>query len=273
MVHKPRKKKHRPPKPAHIDLVDSSKDGPIRFSIIASAIRTYNFPTMYNALSKTKHNFEMVFAGDRGPVLGMDFRNFKYLYEEGSGAKCVELCARVARGKYLIYVGDDYDIPLNFLDIIAKHQDGLYAEDSLFSFRYTRDGEEQPGCFTFDPSQPNSPMVGTCGVYDREKWLELGGVDKRFEMALLDLDILMRFFAVGYRLAIIPDFPLNEKRRQYTRTNYGLSTMAQGRELLKRFWEKDGELVKERQELVMSYTDRELGLEEGGNHQIKKVKK
>jgi len=261
MVNKHKKYKQIPPKPASIDLIDSSKDGPIRFSIIASAIRTYNFPTMYNELSKTQHNFEMVFAGNRGPVRGMDFRNFKYLYEEGSGAKCLELCARVARGKYLIYIGDDYDIPNNFLDTIAKHQDGLYAEKSLFCFRYTRDGKEQPGCFTFDMTQPNSPMVGNCGVYDREKWLELGGVDKRFEMGLLDLDIMMRFFEVGYRVSIIPDFPLNENRRQHSRSNYGLRTLSQGRELLKRFWEKDGKLVKERQEPVMSYTDQELGLE------------
>ena len=71
---------------------------------------------------------------------------------------------------------------------------------------------------------------------------------------------MMRFFEAGYKLSIIPDYPLNEKRRQHTRTNLGLNTMAQGKELLKRFWEKDGKIVKERQEPVMSYTDQELGL-------------
>ena len=86
--------------------------------------------------------------------------------------------------------------------------------------------------------QALSPIATICALYHREKWNELGGVDKRFKTVFWDIDMSLRFYEAGGAPFLAPDCPLaidNTVPGKLTKTGRA----GRDRRLLDKFWKRD----------------------------------
>jgi hypothetical protein len=181
------------------------------FSLIASAVREYGYQDFYDSFSKdTKVKFEIIFVGDNPPKKEIP-ENFNYIETSVKPSQCLEIAARNACGKYLIPVCDDYRVECGFLDRVYNWVSRVDDDKVFVGFRHKHVNREiQDIGLCLDLSIKNSPIIGQSGVYRKDLWHKLGGIDNRFIYYLCDFDVQMRFFEYGMNIFIAPDCILIE---------------------------------------------------------------
>jgi len=234
----------------------------IRFSLIAPAIRHNLYSRFSESINtKNKISFEIIFVGNSPPKDKMP-SNFQYIYTNVGPSQCLEIAARAASGDYLICTIDDVIFPSGFLNKIDFYLSKLHMEKVLVGNRYQINGTFDDVELTFRRRCINSPVISFMPAFKKDIWEKLGGIDRRFPFAFYDLDIILRFYEIGYSPFVIPDNWANEIWGGKKKGRLNQRTSEVGAELLKRFWveERQGiwKTVRNRKEPVESFDDKNI---------------
>ena len=141
---------------------------------------------------------------------------------------------------------------------MEKCLDSFGSKKMIIGARYKKNGVFNDECLIYDCKIEGSPKIPASATYKRTDWLKLGGIDRRFEHSLCDVDMIMRMYEIGYDLYIDKniwideEFPKDKKtqrKRLYKRTG------KQGRKLLNSLWVKDGEMSKTRLDKLLPFPE------------------
>jgi len=234
----------------------------IVFSVTASAVRSNLYKNFYESIStKNKVSFEMIFVGNNPPAEEMP-SNFKYIYTKVNPVQCYEIAARNAVGKFLVPVTDDLLLSDEFLDRMYFYLSKLHMDGVLVGNRYQTNGVFYDNVLTLERKYLNSPVIPIVSAFNREVWMKLGGADRRFSYSFFDVDMVLRFYEIGYKPFVIPDNWVNEIIDDTINSSLCKKTYARGRMLTNKFWVKDRIVLKNRLEPVMSFLDKNILIED-----------
>ncbi len=228
-------------------------------SLIATAIHTEFWQKIYADLSYNNSiPFEIVFTGNVRPTFPLP-ENFIYIYSDAKPVQCLETSCRNARGKYVMMIMDDQDLPLGMLDSMFYYVNRMLNDKAVVIARFADSAEGPPRdiLLTFAVDDPGSPVVAVNFIVQRSIWQELGGLDRRFYAFKADLDLQMRFYEAGGHPFMVPDCLAREKPRPGSRLTdtYGASDGA----MLYSFWLLPDESVSRKRLCdVQSFTKEEI---------------
>jgi len=232
--------------------------GEPKYSFIAAAIRDYHYEDLYNSINDNNPvPFELILVGDKPPQKPMP-SNFRYIETSVKPAQCLEIAAREATGEYLITTGDDLRYPEDYLKLVEYYVMKLDMGKVFITFRYSFHFKVNDEQLIFD-ANPNSPVIGFSGVYRRDLWNSLGGIDNRFVSAMTETDMVMRFFEYGLNIFIPPDtYPNEIHQKKGELTSFAKSGFS-GLETLYSLWRHpDGSISKTRLSPVQSFVDEDI---------------
>jgi hypothetical protein len=230
------------------------------FSLFGPAIRPELYEGVYNNVSENSDiPFEIIFVGNVPPTKTMP-DNFRYIYSEKSPAQCWDMGARATEGVLILPITDDVRYSKNFFNRAYYYTTIFDIDKILISFRfryqwgsYLTGVAIDEGGF-FDLKMPSSPTLGISGIYKKDLWIKLGGLDNRFYGGFADLDIILRFYyELGMSSFIIPDCFLVEIPSVSPKSKSLLRRSFDPRVLLNSLWTKEGVFSRKRQSTVESF--------------------
>lgn len=188
----------------------------IDVTLYATAYRPENWMEVYEGIGKNELNWDMIFVGPNPPVCEMP-DNFKFIQTLVKPAQCVEIAARAAVGELIMNLTDDvlFRTP-HPLDKLCQEYREQNSKKIMVTPRFMLHGVD---CMVeYAPSDPHrywcddptSPRLGICCLMSRRKYMELGGVDRKFIAVNWDHDIQMRLQAEGGELIVSRDVYLDE---------------------------------------------------------------
>jgi len=232
------------------------------FSIISAAVRNHLYEDFYNNISyRCNIPFEVIFVGDKPPLKQMP-PNFHYVYTEVKASQCLEIAARNAKGDFLINSSDDIRYSGDFLNLLNFYLSRLDHDKTFITFHENKNYYR----LILNKRIPTAPIIGICGVFRKDLWHFLGGIDKRFIGSWADLDLQMRFREYGMNIFFPPgayfsDICAGAKTDCSLIGNPTLykTTGKQGRKLMHSFWfDKDNIFSKKRLSPVMPFIDKDI---------------
>jgi hypothetical protein len=229
------------------------------FSLFGPAIRPQYYEEYYNNVSVNNNiPFEIVFVGNVPPTKTMP-DNFRYIYSEATPAQCWDIAARATKGDFIIVAADDVRYSRNFLNRIYYYTTIFDMDKTLIAFRlsfqhgsyFTGITADEGGFFNF--GKPFFPVIGLSGVFRKDLWVKIGGIDSRFYGGFADLDITFRYYyELGMRIFIIPDCLIIEVPIAIKKGS-NLLYRSNPQSLLDYLWMEDGVFSRKRQSPVESF--------------------
>lgn len=231
----------------------------IKFSIISAAIHSDRYLECYNSINyKNSIPFEMIFVGNSPPKEQMPI-NFQYIFTDVGVSQCFEIAARASSGEYILHTADDIVYCDGFLNRFNYYLSRLHMEKVLIGNRLQTNGIFYDKILTFNRGCPNSPVTSWIPAFKRSIWSDLGGIDRRFDYAFFDMDLILRFYEIGYSPFIMPDNWANEIRNEKVKSGLCRQTERSGRALLNKLWVNEGNMVvKNRREPVESFDNKDI---------------
>lgn len=171
------------------------------FSIIASSVRN-SFETFYCNVRSNNIPFEIIWVGPNPPKEKLP-SNFTHIQTDAKPAQCIEIAARRAKGDYIITGADDLIFSENYLDKMAFYIPKFDMDKFIFLNRFKIGRGIFEYCCFWD--QPRVPLTMAVFMVKREKWHELGGVDKRYDTIFWDVDLQLRCYEAGMNPFIVPE--------------------------------------------------------------------
>jgi hypothetical protein len=226
--------------------------------VIAAAIRSNRYLECYNSINcRNSIPFEMIFAGNSPPKEKMP-NNFQYIFTEVGIPQCYEIAARAASGEYILNTTDDVFYCDRFLNRFDYYLSKLHMEKVLVGNRYQTNGIFYDKILTLNKRSPNSPVLSLLPAFKRSIWHDLGGIDRRFNFALFDVDMVLRFYEIGYTPFVMPDNWANEIRIGELQSKMCSLTERSGRKLINNLWMDGNMTVKNRREPVESFDNKDI---------------
>lgn len=166
-------------------------------TIIIPGIRPTSWLKMFNDIKKSvgTYTFELICIGPKFPTAGEfdDIKNFRFIRDFGTPSRCFQLAAQFALGKYICLLPDDGIIEpdglKNCLDFMADKPslDGMtlkYSEG--VGYTGTQDKDDTYWIGRTHPDQHCAGVkagwkIAPAFLYNRDTFLNLGGLDCRFE--------------------------------------------------------------------------------------------
>ena len=224
----------------------------VDLSLYGTAVRTYVWNDIYGQFEREGINFELIFVGPQSPDFALP-ENFKYIKTTVKPSQCVEIARKQCTGRYVLYTTDDLIFPPGTLKGMIAYLDAHPSEKLAVSPMYRDYGE--PFSYEyyqrFNPSNPNSVIVGVCCMMSRELSDEIGGIDRNFVSLAWDLDRLIRLYQLGGRLHLIREFTIFENQphgllrtgeanvdREFLRSLYGIDGVLQRQRPVEEFEEE-----------------------------------
>jgi len=223
------------------------------FSLFGPAIRPHFYEDAYNSVAaNTDIPFEMVFVGYEPPTKTMP-DNFRYIYSEACPAECWDMAARESKADLLISTADDLRYSKNFLNRAYHYTTVLDLNKTLIAFRYfiqwgvSYQGVSVDGGMFYDQGVPLSTVLGASGIFRKDLWVKLGGLDKRFSGSFADIDLTLRFYnELRMSIFIPPDCSLIELDLPPAVMGSNLLHRSNPRPLLDSLWVRDGKFSTKR---------------------------
>jgi len=238
-----------------------------KYTFIAAAIRDYYYKDFYDSVAvNNKIPFEIIFVGPNPPLEKMP-DNFHYIKTHVKPNQCAEIAARNATGEYLIWTSDDLRYMDGFLNRLDQYNCRLDDDKIYIAFRATIQGHYVDAGLVYDLKKPLSPIIGFSGLFKKDIWHALGGLDKRFFGSYADVDMQLRFAEQGRTIFIPPDCIFNElkpRKQESKRTLLSYRcTVSQARPLLNLLWGEVNSTTSKRRLLpVQSFSDKNILIED-----------
>lgn len=168
-----------------------------KISVVCTGIRVKSWKKLYENLSESEIEFELIIAGNVKP----DFKlpsNFHFINTNAKPAQCVEIGVRKAKSDLIMISADDLKCSDNFLDTMYESYMLNCAKTDVISCLFMKFGKLWPSeQYKFWPGVYGSPVLGLGIMMNKELWIELGGIDKRFIAIYWDIDIFLRLLQNG----------------------------------------------------------------------------
>ena len=185
-------------------------------SVFSAAIRTANWPAIFETFAQNEGEHEILFAGHVEP--DFELPEFARWIRTGriKPAQADEVARRQCRGDLVVKGGDDITFSPRALDLAEAEWKALRDPRAILSLRYHLDEQLRKappapdGSDYFDsteletwlfmtPGGPcvNSPRLPFMGIYEREHYESLGTYDRRFVSSMHDADLDCRALAAG----------------------------------------------------------------------------
>lgn len=223
-------------------------------SIFASANRPHYWLDLIASVREEEIPVEFVFCGPSDGNLKLP-PNFKFIQSNEKPATCVHLAYQQCQADYVLNVSDDWRFGPGAISQVMSHTFYQRNPYTLFSMQYRVLGNivAPENYLLFTDCQPvpshKHPMGMVGGVFKKETWDKLGGIDQRFEGLYVMEDMVLRYWAAGGGVSKIEDEAyLDEVDAVNT-----LHGKTGDWDLLKSLWVKDGIIQSQRLQPVLSY--------------------
>lgn len=206
----------------------------MNLSAYMSSVRTYRWLGLYERLKATGLSFEMIIVGPNDPTDALP-PEISFYKSDVKPAQCFQAALSMCRGDVLLQLVDDLEYEPGTLEAMHKvvaDSDMLMSTaeywDEARNYRLYQNiaGEVHPGL----------PLLPVCGMYSQKAHLSVGGLDRRFDGVMCELDMYMRLRINGYQTVFVPGRVI-EKTSLMSEHNEGVR-------LCTRYWNKDRECFK-----------------------------
>ena len=193
----------------------------MKLSIIVPSIRTPNWGRFVESIpnSVVSHDYEVIFVGPSSDIYLVEVHpNVKWIKDFGSPARCAQIGFILAEGEYLTWASDDgvympgalkecLDIATPDNGVIVKYCEGHNfngtCPDNSYWIAHTHADQRLPGIM---PDYKIAPV----GLYHTKTFLELGGLDCRFEHINMNThDFAFRWQKTLRTMQLSPNLVLN----------------------------------------------------------------
>lgn len=224
-------------------------------SIFASAHRPRNWMNLYDSIGENDVSFELVFVGPNRPQYPLP-NNFRFIESNVKPAQCFEIAYRNSVADLIMPIADDCEFMTQRpLDRLYKCYQASNTSKTMVSCRYCLDGVKQPLDYhRYNTADANSPLMPLAPLMTKKDIQHIGGIDKNFIAVFWDLDVIMRFLAIGGEV-VFSDVFLNEDKGRSEGSVLCSEFWQHDRRLLESLWTCDGKILQERSKPVESYSE------------------
>lgn len=228
----------------------------INVSAYLSSIRPYRWMKIHEMLKRTGLTFEVVIVGPNDPDFELP-SEIKFFKSAVKPSQCFHIAASKCSGETMLQIVDDieytdgaikqmYDKVMEKDNVMASC---VYLQNNYSQF-YTQNISGQVMNLSF------LPLLPVCGLYRREAYLKLGGLDRRFNGVMSELDFYMRMRINGYETVFINGH-CNENTEYQKKENTSLCNKFwnHDRPTFMKLWSTAGVLYPIRNDIVRGYTD------------------
>lgn len=231
----------------------------VNVSAYLSSIRPYRWMRIYEMLKRSGLTFEIVIAGPNDPDFTLP-SEVKFFKTNVKPSQCFHIAASACSGETLLQIVDD----IEYSDgAIREMYEGVMKRDNaMASCTYLLDGKSQ--FFTQNISAQilnisYLPLLPVCGLYRRDVYSKMGGLDRRFNGVMSELDLYMRMRINGYDTIFI-NATCNEDTNYQKKENSSLCSkfFNRDRPIFVNLWSSGGILYPIRNDIVRSFSEESL---------------
>jgi len=228
----------------------------VNISAYISSIRPYRWMKIHEMLKRTGLSFEVIIVGPNDPdfELPSEIKFFKSLVKP---SQCFHIAASKCSGETMLQIVDD----IEYTDgAIKQMYDKVMEKDNVMaSCVYLLNGHSQFYTQNISGQVINLsflPLLPVCGLYRREAYSKLGGLDRRFNGVMSELDFYMRMRISGYETVFINGY-CNENTEHQKKENSSLCNKFwnHDRPAFIKLWSTNGVLYPIRNDIVRGYID------------------
>ena len=229
----------------------------IDISAYMTSIRPYRWMGIHEMLSKTNLSFEIVIVGPIEPdfELPPEIRFFK---SDLKPSQCQHTSAFLCEGEMLLQIVDDIyyqDGAIEAMYNVVKNN-----PNSMATCHYHQDGHNNSPYQNIAGQISNYlPLLPVCGVYPREAYRKVGGIDKRFMGVMGELDLYMRLSLAGYETVFV-NYVCNEQTQFQKIEHTSLCGKFWGvdRPVMINLWSENNQFCLTRKDEVREYSESDL---------------
>jgi hypothetical protein len=221
-------------------------------SVFGTSNKPFLWKNLYENISSTSQQFEMIFTGPEAPGDWSLPSNFKYIKTNVKPSQAQYAASLYTQGEYVLCIADDASVNDKFLDIMLNKflkyagkighnrivmAPEFYDEGRRFGHPFIRSGS----C-----KGPNCSLNG--GLLTKAFSDEMGGFDRDFIAAYAQIDLAMRMWEYGGVLYKTNKAEIREKNYSALRICGNRTVKKHDRPLLTKLWHrkvKEGEIIPE----------------------------
>jgi hypothetical protein len=229
-----------------------------KISISVSTNKTLYWQRLCESLAQNSIDMEVMFIG---PVpephkisLPIPVRFFT---TDVNPALCWEIGARKATGELLCFLADDCIFSPECLDDAWKASRVMGEYDMVTAHYFERNVDKLPNMRMM--SNQNMPLLPVCGFLFTASHHKIGGIDRRFQAVLWDVDLYQRFIWAGGKTILLENHVIHElgdESRMWQRN------APHDMPILENIWSSLTDPKTGRVVAVESYTDEEVAVVE-----------
>ncbi len=229
---------------------------PPNVSAYLSSIRPYRWMRIHEMLAKTGLSFEIVIVGPNEPDFSLP-NEIRFYKSNVKPSQCFHAAASMCTGETLLQVVDDIEYSDGGIETMYKAVSG--KDNVMATCKYFQNGSSNIYNQNISGNILNLsylPLLPVCGLYRRHVFNDLGGIDKRFNGVMGELDLYMRMSVAGYTTVFV-DFICNENTEHQVKESTSLcgKFWDQDRPKFMQLWSTSGVLYPIRNDIVRKYSD------------------
>lgn len=231
----------------------------INISAYLSSIRPYRWMKIHEMLEKTGLNFEIVIVGPNEPDFTLP-KEIKFFKSNVKPSQCFHAAASACVGETMLQMVDDVE----YTDgaILAMYERVMQADNVMASCVYLQNGNSNLYHQNISGEVMNIsylPLLPVCGMFKREAFLKMGGLDRRFDGVMSELDLYMRMRINGYNTHFINGF-CNESTDHQVKEKTSLcgKFWNHDRPIFMRLWQTGSTLYPIRNDIFRGYSDKDI---------------
>jgi hypothetical protein len=164
-----------------------------KISICLPAMRTHLWESFYQSIisSVGSHSWELIMVGPNNPPpFFSNKKNFKFLKDYGSPARCGQIATALAEGELMMWSSDDGIFRKGAISSCIEKHDSLNYKDAIaikFTEGHSRQGKPMPKNYWMAHQHhtlrvvPEHYKIVMVGMFKLKYFREMGGFDCQFE--------------------------------------------------------------------------------------------
>ncbi len=191
-----------------------------QISAYMTSIRPYRWMKIFNMLKKTNLNFEIVIVGPIEPDFELP-SEIKFFKSDVKPSQCQHAAAMLCQSKVLLQIVDDIEYEDGGID--AMYKSLIDNENTMSTCYYYLDGQDYSKFQNIVGGEHSfMPILPVCGMFKKEDFIKVGGIDKRFFGVMGELDLYMRLCLDANLKTLFVNYKCNEDRTFQTLDNSSL---------------------------------------------------
>lgn len=232
---------------------------PPNVSAYLSSIRPYRWMRIHEMLTKTGLSFEIVIVGPNDPDFTLP-KEIKFFKSDVKPSQCFHAAATMAEGETLLQIVDDIEYADGAIE--EMYRAVMKIDNINATCHYYQNGASNVYNQNISGSVLNLtylPLLPVCGLYRRSAYSEIGGLDKRFDGVMGELDLYMRMCINGYSTHFV-NYICNENTEYQKKESSSLCGKFWNLDRPKfiKLWSTSDHLYPIRKDIVRRYEDKDL---------------